>query len=90
VLQIFTGSLSFLAGRRARFAAYALFRRAAEAATVRVHADSILDGHRQGRPLIVLGDLNDTERAATTQLLYGPPGSQFGTRGFDHPDRGDG
>jgi len=76
--------------QRARFGAYAMFRRAAEATTVRVHADTVLDGHGQDRPLIVLGDLNDTPQAATTQLLYGPPGSQIGTGGFDHPDQGDG
>lgn len=76
-------------GERARFAAYALYRRAAEAATVREHANTVLDGHGQDRPLIVLGDLNDTPLAATTQLLYGPPGSQFGSGGFDHPDKGD-
>lgn len=75
---------------RARFGAYALYRRAAEAATVRVHASGVLDGHGQDRPLIVLGDLNDTPQAATTQMLYGPTGSQFGTGGFDHPDREDG
>ena len=28
-------------------------------------------------------------QAATTQILYGPPGSQYGTGGFDHPDKGD-
>ncbi len=90
--------LSFPGGRfnpvdedeRARSAAYALFRRAAEAATVRVAATGILGGHGQDRRLVVLGDLNDTEQAATTQLLYGPPGSQYGTGGFAHPDRGDG
>jgi hypothetical protein len=27
--------------------------------------------------------------AATTQLLFGPPGSQIGTGGFSHPDHGD-
>ena len=89
--------LSFPGGRfnptdeneRARFAAYALYRRAAEAATVRVAATTILDGHGQDRRLVVLGDLNDTPEAATTQLLYGPPGSQYGTGGFSHPDRGD-
>jgi hypothetical protein len=37
--------------------------------------------------VIVLGDLNDTPAAATTQMLYGPPGSQYGTGGFAHPDR---
>ena len=76
--------------QRARFGAYALYRRAAEAATVRVFTDTVLGGHgQQDRPLIVLGDLNDTPQAATTQLLYGPPGSQFDTGGFDHPDQGD-
>ena len=90
--------LSFPGGRfnpvdedeRARFAAYALYRRAAEAATVRVAATRILGGHGQDRRLVVLGDLNDTEQAATTQLLYGPPGSQYETGGFARPDRGDG
>ncbi|MCX5441277.1 hypothetical protein OHB53_08990 [Streptomyces sp. NBC_00056] len=28
-------------------------------------------------------------QAATTQIRYGPPGSQIGTSGFDHPDQGD-
>lgn len=35
------------------------------------------------------GDLNDEPDAATTQLLQGPPGSEIGTVGFDHPDGGD-
>jgi endonuclease/exonuclease/phosphatase family metal-dependent hydrolase len=74
---------------RARFAAYALYRRAAEAATLRIYADIVLNGAGRTTPLIVLGDLNDTPQAATTQLLYGPPGSQFDTGGFDHPDKGD-
>jgi hypothetical protein len=39
--------------------------------------------------LLVCGDLNDTMDAATTQPIFGPPGSQIGTRGFDHPDHGD-
>ena len=42
------------------------------------------------RALVVLGDLNDEAAAATTQMLLGPPGSQIGTGGFDHPDAGDG
>jgi hypothetical protein len=41
------------------------------------------------RRRLVLGDLNDGPGAATTQLLYGSPGSQIGTGGFDHPDQGD-
>jgi hypothetical protein len=36
------------------------------------------------------GDLNDEPEAATTQILYGPPGSEIGTGGFNQPDQGDG
>jgi endonuclease/exonuclease/phosphatase family metal-dependent hydrolase len=75
---------------RARVAAYALFRRAAEAATVRATATALLGGEGQQRAVLVLGDLNDTPEAATTQLLSGPPGSEIGTPGYDHPDQGDG
>jgi endonuclease/exonuclease/phosphatase family metal-dependent hydrolase len=76
--------------QRARYGAYALYRRAAEAATVRSYVDALLDGHGADRALVVLGDLNDEAAAATTQMLLGPPGSQIGTGGFDHPDNGDG
>ena len=76
-------------GERARFGAYALQRRSAEAATVRAAADRLLDGAGGERPVIVLGDLNDVPLAATTQILLGPPGSEIGTAGFDRPDRGD-
>jgi endonuclease/exonuclease/phosphatase family metal-dependent hydrolase len=72
-------------GERARFAAYGLFRRAAEAATVRAHVDAVI----AGRPVCVLGDLNDEPTAATTQILLGPPGSEIGTPGFERPDKGD-
>jgi hypothetical protein len=75
--------------QRARYATYALDRRAAEAATVRIRANELLDGHGQDRPVIVLGDLNDTEYSATTTLLQGPGGSEIGTGGFSHPDQGD-
>jgi predicted extracellular nuclease len=64
--------------------------RAAEAATIRAAATSLLAGHDQDRRLIVLGDLNDGPDAATTQILSGPTGSEIGTAGFDQPDRGDG
>jgi endonuclease/exonuclease/phosphatase family metal-dependent hydrolase len=74
---------------RARYGAYALFRRAAEAATVRHYLTAALAERGPDRPLLLLGDLNDTPNAATTQLLLGPPGSEIGTRGFDAPDRGD-
>jgi endonuclease/exonuclease/phosphatase family metal-dependent hydrolase len=74
---------------RARFAAYALYRRAAEAATLRVWVTAALGGMGENRPLILTGDLNDTVQAGTTQLLLGPPGSEIGTPGFDRPDQGD-
>ena len=74
---------------RARFAAYALYRRAAEATTLRVWVTAALMNDGQNRRLIVTGDLNDTVQAATTQLLLGPPGSEIGTDGFDRPDKGD-
>jgi endonuclease/exonuclease/phosphatase family metal-dependent hydrolase len=77
-------------GLRARFGAYALNRRAAEAATIRTYTNTVLDGHGQQRAALVLGDLNDEPEAATTQMLLGPPGSQIGTGGFDQPERGDG
>ena len=74
---------------RARYGVYALDRRAAEAAAVRDWATTALGGDWADRPLLVCGDLNDTMDAATTQLLFGPPGSQIGTGGFNHPDHGD-
>jgi endonuclease/exonuclease/phosphatase family metal-dependent hydrolase len=73
--------------QRARFATYALYRRAAEAATLRVWATNALT--QGNEPLILTGDMNDTPEAATSQLLLGPPGSEIGTGGFDQPDQGD-
>jgi predicted extracellular nuclease len=77
-------------GERARFAAYALCRRAAEAVTVRATACELLAGEGQQRAVVVLGDLNDVSEAATTQILHGPPGSEIGTGGFEQPNQGDG
>jgi endonuclease/exonuclease/phosphatase family metal-dependent hydrolase len=77
-------------GERARFAGYALYRRAAEAVTVRGFADDLLDERGRQRAVIVLGDLNDEPTAATTQILLGPRGSEIGTSGFERPDQGDG
>jgi endonuclease/exonuclease/phosphatase family metal-dependent hydrolase len=76
-------------GERARYAVYALSRRAVEAAAVRAAASELLDDKGTQRRLVVLGDLNDVPEAATTQILYGPPGSEIGTDGFLAPDRGD-
>ena len=92
--------LSFPGGRfnphdedeRARYAVYALHRRAAEAAGVRAYVTRLLAAPGSaGRPpaVVVAGDLNDDPQAATTQILYGPPGSEVGTPGFDQPDAGD-
>lgn len=75
---------------RARYAVYALARRAAEAATLRVFATALLEGDGVQQAVVVLGDLNDETHAATTTLLHGPPGSEIGTPGFDKPDKGDG
>ena len=77
-------------GLRARYGAYALNRRTAEAVTVRDTATTLLAGHGQQRAVIVLGDLNDEPQAATTQILSGPPGSEIGTGGYDIDDQGDG
>ena len=78
---------------RARFGAFALNRRAAEAVTVRAAATALLTAGGAGAggeaSVVVLGDLNDGPEAATTQILYGPPGSEIGTGGFDQPDQGD-
>jgi endonuclease/exonuclease/phosphatase family metal-dependent hydrolase len=74
---------------RARYAVYALHRRAAEAAGIRSYVTALLDGPGQPRPVVVAGDLNDEAQAATTQILLGPPGSEIGTPGYDQPDAGD-
>lgn len=76
-------------GERARYGAYALYRRAAEATALRALADALLAGDGRQRDVVVLGDLNDEVQAATTQILLGPPGSEIGTPGFDRPDGGD-
>ncbi|MER7641156.1 MULTISPECIES: endonuclease/exonuclease/phosphatase family protein [unclassified Streptomyces] len=76
-------------GERARYGAYALYRRAAEATTLRALADELLAGEGRTRDVAVLGDMNDEVQAATTQILLGPPGSEVGTPGYDRPDQGD-
>jgi hypothetical protein len=37
----------------------------------------------------ILGDLNDTPSAVTTQILRGPSGSEIATDAFNRADRGD-
>jgi endonuclease/exonuclease/phosphatase family metal-dependent hydrolase len=73
---------------RARVAGFALLRRTAEAAALRVEANKLVEKNSQNA-LIVLGDMNDVVDAATTQILNGPSGSEIGTPGFQRRDRGD-
>jgi predicted extracellular nuclease len=73
---------------RARVAGFALLKRTAEAIALRVQANKLLEGNDK-KALIMLGDLNDGSFAATTQILYGPGGSQPETGGFDRNDKGD-
>jgi hypothetical protein len=60
---------------RARFGAYALYLRAAQAATLRSQLEQLPDDNGRTMAVVVAGDLNDGLDAATTQLLQGPPGS---------------
>jgi endonuclease/exonuclease/phosphatase family metal-dependent hydrolase len=76
-------------GERARFGAYALGLRAAEAVTLHTHLTQVLGDQGETVAVLLAGDLNDGPDAATTQLLHGPPGSELETPGFDRPDRGD-
>lgn len=79
--------LSRVEGERARYSIYALHRGAAEAAAVRVGAVELLGRDGRQNAAIVAGDLNDEPQAATTQILLGPGGSEFGTTCFDRADR---
>jgi endonuclease/exonuclease/phosphatase family metal-dependent hydrolase len=58
---------------RVQTAYFALERRAAEATSLRQYVTDRLNANRD---LVVLGDFNDGPEAATTEILYGPPGSQ--------------
>jgi endonuclease/exonuclease/phosphatase family metal-dependent hydrolase len=58
---------------RAHTAYLALERRSAEATSLREHVTGRLAA---GHHVVLLGDLNDGPEAATTQILYGPPGGQ--------------
>ncbi len=56
---------------RALGSARALIRRTAEAASLRALIVDEIQGN--DRPVIVLGDLNDADRAVTTQMIAGDP-----------------
>jgi hypothetical protein len=77
-------------GERVRFGAYALYRRAAEAVTVRATATDLLeDGAGSGRSWCWAISMM-SRRRRPLRSCTGPPGSEIGTGGFDRPDQGDG
>jgi len=73
---------------RTQVAGIALMKRMAEAATVRIKANALLQANSK-TPLLVLGDFNDVPEAQTSLILCGPTGSELGTLGFNRPDTGD-
>jgi endonuclease/exonuclease/phosphatase family metal-dependent hydrolase len=73
---------------RSQIGGIALLKRTAEAVTMRMHANGLLEGNPQ-TPLVLLGDFNDVPEAQTSLLLAGPPGSEIGTAGFNQKDKGD-
>jgi hypothetical protein len=87
-------------GERYRYAAYALYKRTAEAITIRQRLNELLAdpnelenpdaGTGRSTPVVFCGDLNDEVEAATTQIIQGPSGSEIGTGGFEREDKGDG
>jgi endonuclease/exonuclease/phosphatase family metal-dependent hydrolase len=74
--------------QRAQAAGIALLRRGAEAVTLRIRINSLLEGNNRSA-IVLLGDFNDVPEAQTSLILAGPPGSEIGTGGFDRPDQGD-
>ena len=73
---------------RVQVAGIALMRRMAEAVTLRIRVNELLEGSDR-TPLLLLGDFNDVPEAQTSLILNGPPGSEICTPGFNSPDRGD-
>lgn len=73
---------------RAQVAGIALYRRAAEAITLRMRINDLLVGNVATR-LVLLGDLNDVPEAQTSLVFTGPPGSEIGSGGFHQSDKGD-
>lgn len=67
---------------RVRYMGYALLRRAAEAAAVRVLMNELMTGNNE--PAILMGDFNDGPEAVTTQMMLGPA-----DRSLAHRDRFD-
>ena len=65
---------------RAQAAGIALMRRMAEAVTLRVRINSLLEGNNR-TPLLLLGDFNDVPEAQTSLILNGLPGARSVHRG---------
>jgi hypothetical protein len=74
--------------KRARYASYALYRRASEAITLRSHLDGLLAGGGREMVVVLTGDMNDESDATTTLILNGPSASETGSVRFDQPDPG--
>lgn len=88
-------------GERSRYTGYGIYRRSAEAVTIREHINQLLGdplaptdvekATGREKAVIFCGDLNDEIGAATTQIIQGEPGSSMGQpRAFSQPDRFDG
>ncbi|MCH9031351.1 MAG: endonuclease/exonuclease/phosphatase family protein, partial [candidate division Zixibacteria bacterium] len=73
---------------RAQTAGIALMRRSAEAVTLRIYINNLIEGNNT-TPLLLMGDFNDVPDAQTSLILCGPDGSEINTRGFNRRDRGD-
>ncbi len=73
---------------RAQIAGIAVMRRTAEAVTLRMRANALLE-RKDRDPLLVLGDFNDVPEAQTSLILCGPPGRGIDTQDFDQPDQWD-
>ena len=77
-------------GERARYGAYALYRRAAEADDAACASPTTSSTARARSGTWPCSATSTTRsQAATTQILQGPPGSEIGTPGFERPDKGD-
>jgi len=75
-------------GQRAQVAGITVMQRTAEAVTLRIYANALLENNANTR-LLLLGDFNDVPEAQTSLILAGPSGSELGTRGFHQEDQGD-
>lgn len=74
-------------GERAQAAGIALMRRMAEAVTLRIRVNELLEGNNR-TPLLLLGDFNDVPEAQTSLILNGPPEARLARKGLIGQIRG--